>query len=143
MKRIVNFLLTAVITYCLTMWLLFGLALLLGIEPKENYALGIVVSSVVALAMAYFVWKKIQPAQCEIRYKEKAAFIDHMNSQLEGLGFKAKSIKENKFKYRAFIWFSLIDPKINIRLKDKKAIIKGRKEDLDNLLNRLNPQEAA
>jgi hypothetical protein len=125
------------------MWLLFGLALLLRIDPKANLALGIVISSVVALAMAFIVWKKIQPAQCEIRYSEKAAFINHMNSQLEGLGFKAKSVKDNKFKYRAFIWFSLIDPKINIRLKDKKAIIKGRKEDLDNLLSKLNTQKAA
>jgi hypothetical protein len=119
------------------------LALLLGLEPKANIALGIVVSSIVAIAMAFFVWKKIQPAQCEVKYSEKASFINHMNNQLEGLGFRAKSVKDNKFKYRAFIWFSLIDPKINVRLKDKKAIIKGRKEDLDNLLNKLNAQEAA
>ena len=143
MKRIVNFLLTAVITYCLMMWVLFGLSMLIGIEPKTNIVLGIAISTLVACGMAFLVYKKIQPSRLEVPYSERAAFIRQMNSEMENLGFQADSLKENKLKYRAFIWFSLIDPKINVRLKNNKAIIKGRKEDLENLINKLNTPQAA
>jgi hypothetical protein len=143
MKRIVNFLLTAVISYCLTAWVLFGLAVVLGLDPKAYWILGIIVSSLVAIGMGVFIWKKIEPAKCEVSYDEKNTFISNMNSHLEGLGFEPKSMKDNKLKYRSFDWFSLIDPKINVRLKDNKAIIKGRKRDVENLVSKINPPQAA
>lgn len=143
MKRVVNFLLTGVITYCLTMWLLFAIGILLNLNVKAYVVEGMIIASLIALSMACLVWKKIRPAKYEIQYDEKISFVNRMNNRLEELGFQPRSIKQNKFKYRAFIWFSLIDPKINVRLKDNKAIIKGRKEDLDNLLNKLNIGQAA
>jgi hypothetical protein len=143
MKRIVNFLLTVVISYCLSAWMLFGLAIVLGVDPKAYWILGIVISSLVAIGMGVFIWNKVQPAKCEVSYDEKSSFVSNMNTCLEGLGFEAKSLKDNKLKYQSFDWLSLIDPKINVRLKDNKAIIKGRKRDVENLMNKINTPQAA
>jgi hypothetical protein len=143
MKRIVNFLLTAVISYCLTAWFLFGFAVVLGLDPKAYWILGIIVSSMVAIGMGVFIWKKIEPTKCEVSYNEKSSFVSNMNTCLEGLGFEPKSLKDNKLKYQSFDWFSLIDPKINVRLKDNRAVIKGRKRDVENLVSKINTSEAA
>ncbi len=70
--------------------------------------------------------------------EERSLLLKSVNNKLVDLGFVAALSKQKKLKYKSSVWFSLLDPKVNIRVKNRKAIIKGRKQDIQVLMDQLS-----
>ena len=96
-------------------------------------------SGVIACVAATLVWRQFRDAKCEISYSERKKFLESLDSRLLELGFEPKTAKEKKLKYKTFVWFSLIDPNLNVRIKKdrNKVVLKGRKQDLEYLLDQM------
>jgi hypothetical protein len=138
-KKICNLLLTASLVYCLSVWLFLGLSLALKMDVREWILEAIVISFAIALGIALLVGYFMKRTSLIMSFSEKKAFLEKINTELNGLGFQNSKTNRDKYTYKGFLWFSLKDPNIKVHLKDENtAVIKGRDRDVSELVKKLN-----
>ncbi len=139
-KLIINFLLTTLLAYCICMWLYFGISFVFSLHSGKWLKEAFIVSLFIAVNVALFLTYTLRRIEYIIPYDKKDAFLKRVYTELSELGFEASSTKNKFLKYKAFLWFSFIDSKIKIAIKKDSnlAIIKGRKQDVELLMQKLH-----
>ena len=139
-KLFVNFLLTSLIGYCICIWIYFGICFLIGASPQLWLKEAFIASVFLAVNVSLFLMYNLRTIKYIIPYDKKDAFLKKICNELTELGFEGNSNKKKFLKYKAFLWFSFLDSKIKISIKKDSnlAILKGRKRDVEILMQRLH-----